>query len=92
MVHDAVYADVAEDVRIDAMALIHACMEEASVLMEQHFDWKIAVPVPTETLYGNSMAEEHGEPAMRELVHVHRKHIRSRYLKDYIPSFEKEAA
>lgn len=90
-VHDAVYVDVAEDVRVDAMALTHACMEEASVLMEQHFDWKIAVPVPTETLYGNSMAEEHGEPAMRELVHVHRKHIRSRYLKDYIPSFEQES-
>lgn len=90
-VHDAVYADVAEDVRIDAMALIHACMEEASVLMEQHFDWTIAVPVPTETVYGASMAEEHGEPAMRDLVHVHREHIRTRYLKDYIPSFEQES-
>lgn len=89
-VHDAVYADVAEDVRIEAMALIHACMEEASVLMEQHFDWPIAVPVPTETMYGPSMAEEHGEPAIAELVPVHRRRIRERYLKNYTPSFEQE--
>lgn len=90
-VHDAVYADCAEDVRTEAMALIEACMCESSVLMEQHFDWPVAVPVPTETTYGPSMADENkAPPEVYELVPQYRAHIRGRYLKDYIPSFEKE--
>ncbi|WYM31361.1 DNA polymerase [Stenotrophomonas phage Stm18] len=92
-VHDAVYVDTDESVRIEAMALTHACMQEASVLMEQHFDWKIAVPVPTETTYGPSMADEKGAPAeVFDLVPRRRAQLRERYLKNYIPSFEQEKA
>ncbi|UFI08411.1 DNA polymerase I [Stenotrophomonas phage vB_SmaS_P15] len=90
-VHDAVYVDAHPDVYIKAMALTHACMEEASVLMEQHFDWPIAVPVPTETVYGSSMAEELAAPEeMHKYVPLYRKAIRQKYLKNHTASFEKE--
>ncbi|UNY50188.1 DNA polymerase I [Stenotrophomonas phage vB_SmeS_BUCT700] len=90
-VHDAVYTDTHPDVLVKSMALTHACMEEASVLMEQHFDWPIAVPVPTETVYGSSMAEELAAPEeMWKYVPLYRKVVRQKYLKNHTPSFEKE--
>lgn len=88
-VHDAVYADIAPEVHNEATATLHACMELASVLMEQHFSWEIAVPVPTETVCGDSMAEEKGVgPAVLELVPLHKENIRAKYLKNYHASFE----
>lgn len=92
-VHDAVYADVDASVRVEAMALIHACMLESSVLMEQHFNWEVAVPVPTETVYGRSMSEEKGAEAdIISLAEVRRKKVREKYLGSYAPSFEQEKA
>lgn len=92
-VHDAVYTDTHKSVATESMALTHACMQEASVLMEQHFDWPVAVPVPTDTTYGPTMADEKKAPAeVYELVPKWRAKVRKNYLNDYIPSFEKEAA
>lgn len=90
-VHDAVYADAAPEVQVEAAGLIHACMEEASVFMEYHFKWPIACPVPTETVWGPSMAVEKGvTPEVFELVPVYRKEIRAAYMDNYVPSFEEK--
>lgn len=57
-VHDAEYADAAPDVAIEAAALLHVCMEEASPYMEKLFNWPLPVYVPSDTTYGDSMAED----------------------------------
>jgi len=44
------------------MALLHACMLSSNDLMQHHFSWDIAVPVPAETSYGPSMADESKGP------------------------------
>lgn len=62
-VHDAVYGDFDDSVKVQAAALLHACMEEASAYMEHTFKWHIKCPVPTETKIGTSMIEELDMPS-----------------------------
>lgn len=90
-VHDALYADSAPEVELQAAALLHACMDEASAYMEFTFKWLIPVPVPTETKSGSSMIEENNMP---EEFALHVKHyrtwVRDRFMPGFVPSFEQE--
>lgn len=57
-VHDACYADAAEEVAPKAAALLHVCMEHASPFIERYFNWPQPVYVPSDTTWGDSMIEE----------------------------------
>lgn len=88
-VHDALYADACPQEAVDAAALLHACMEEASVFMEWYFDWPIPVPVPSDTTWGSSMLEETGYPAEHKpIIQHYRSVVRQKYIGGYTPSFE----
>jgi hypothetical protein len=96
-VHDALYADAHTDIALDAAALLHACMEEASTFMEWYFAWDIPVPVPSDTSWGANMLEE-GKmpPEFPARVSRARAKVRADYIHSYEPSCErsqlKEAA
>jgi DNA polymerase-1 len=91
-VHDALYTDAKDEVALEAAALLHACMEEASVLMEQYFAWTIPVPVPSDTNWGKDMLEEGRMPDnFKPLVAQYRTWVRSTFLNNYQPSFEQLA-
>lgn len=85
--HDAVYGDFHSDAKFEAAALLHACMEGASEFMEWWFKWPIAVPVPSDTGYGNSMMDEQPIPGMKDRAAVLRKELREQYMGGYQPSF-----
>lgn len=86
-VHDAVYADADDSVKLEVAATLHACMEAASDFMEWYFDWPVPVPVPSDTTWGKSMLEEYSIPGCKELAATIRKDLRSRYMGGYTPSF-----
>lgn len=87
-VHDALYLDAHKDAALDAAALLHACMEEASTFMEYYFDWPIPVPVPSETTWGANMMDEQRMPeGFKELVHTHAASVRSSYINNHKASF-----
>lgn len=88
-VHDALYSDTDESVRVEAAALLHACMEEASTFMEWYFDWKVPVPVPSATNWGSSMYEEKPfeEPEFAAFVSQFRPALRTTYMNNYQPTF-----
>lgn len=94
-VHDAQYADAHNSVRFQVGALFQACMEAASDFMEWWFNWPLPLPVPTDTVYGTSMAEEipfaNGEAGaeFRALAGEYRAQIRKDYMGDYQPSYLK---
>lgn len=87
-VHDAVYVDAARSVQLEAAALLHACMLEASTFMEWHFSWKLPLGVPTETKVGDNMMEEHdpGE-GFAELVEEYRAQVRRDFIGNHTPTF-----
>lgn len=85
--HDAVYGDFHDDVKFEASALLHACMEGASDFMEFWFKWRIEVPVPSDTGFGRSMMDEAPIPGMKERAAVLRKELREQYMGGYLPSF-----
>lgn len=88
-VHDAVYLDAAPEVEVEAAAMLHACMEEASTFMEYYFKWKVPVPVPTVTMSGDNMMEEQNMPAVFEQhVASAKKWVRDRFMPNYKPTFE----
>lgn len=89
-VHDAVYVDAHESVAQEAAALLHACMEAASEYMEYLFKWPIPVAVPSDTTWGDSMMDEHRVPDVRALSAPLRADIRVRYMRNIIPTFERE--
>lgn len=87
-VHDALYVDADEAVALDAAAVLHACMEEASVFMEWYFGWEVPVPVPSETTWGKSMMDEGRLPAeFDDKTKEHRKVIRALYMNNYQPTY-----
>jgi DNA polymerase I-like protein with 3'-5' exonuclease and polymerase domains len=92
-VHDAVYMDAHKDVLDEAAGLLHACMLHASTLIEQYFGWKVAVPVPSVTVHGDSMIEENnfGE-AFDTHAETFYEVIRKDYLGGYRAGFESTAA
>ena len=82
-VHDACYADAAEEVADEAAAVIHACMEAASDLMEAYFSWPCPVKVPSETTYGANMSIEEKVPHVKERAQVFKLEIDKRYIEQY---------
>ena len=80
-VHDACYADAHKDVAFEAAALLHACMEAASELMETYFGWNIPVHVPSDTMMGDSMAEEKKIEGIKERAAELRIEITKQYIK-----------
>lgn len=88
-VHDAAYADAAEEVALQVAQTVHACMLEASTLIEWYFGWKVPVPVPSDTSWGSNMGEDDKMPE-GWLAHIDtlRKELRERYMDGYTPSCE----
>ncbi|UOL49232.1 DNA polymerase A [Stenotrophomonas phage BUCT603B1] len=87
-VHDAVYVDAAASVQLEASALLHACMLEASTYMEWHFSWKLPLGVPTETKVGaNMMEEKNPGEGFAELVEEYRAVVRREFIGNHTPSF-----
>ncbi len=86
-VHDAEYADAHPDVAFEVACLLHACMEAASDLIEYHFDWKIALPVPSDTSWGDSMMDEEKIPGLKEHAAKLRTELREQYMGGYVPSY-----
>ena len=86
-VHDAAYLDAHADVALHAAALLHASMEAASEFMEWWFKWDIPVPVPSDTSWGSSMAEEEKIPGLAPIAAEYREWIRATYLNNYKASF-----
>jgi DNA polymerase-1 len=88
-VHDAAYADAMGEVANEVAAVVHACMEAASELMEFTFNWLIPVAVPSETTMGDSMMHEDKLPNVKAEAAPIRAELRRLYMKDYQPSFER---
>lgn len=86
-VHDAVYGDFHKDVAIEAAAVLHACMEEASTFMEYFFRWEIKVHVPSDTTLGENMMIENKvkDERFAELVKQAKAEIRSSLMQNYQP-------
>lgn len=92
-VHDAVYVDAANSVQLKASALLQAAMVEASTYMDWWFNWPLPLPVPSVTKVGDNMMEEHdpGE-GFAELVAEYRAFIRSAFINDHTPNYERSKA
>ncbi|KDD18683.1 DNA-directed DNA polymerase [Bordetella bronchiseptica MBORD707] len=90
-VHDAEYADAHKKVRSKAAALLHVCMEEASTFMEWWFKWGLPLGVPSDTVWGESMAEENAieTPAFCKAVQALRPWVRKRFIGNHQPSWSK---
>lgn len=90
-VHDAVYADAAEDVAVEAAALLHACMVEASTYMDYWFNWDLPIGVPSDTTIGNNMMEEHDPPEEFEALSLeYSAWVRKHFCGNHTPHYEKE--
>ncbi len=89
-VHDAQYADAHESVRVEAGALLHACMLEASTFMEWYFKWPLPLPVPSDTVHGRNMGEESAfkDPEFQPAMEQYRALLRKEYIGNHKPSFE----
>jgi DNA polymerase I-like protein with 3'-5' exonuclease and polymerase domains len=91
-VHDAAYSDSHVSVKDEAAAVMHACMEGASDLIEWWFNWPLPLPVPSDTVCGASMAEENKftsnefKARCREI----RAELRRDYMNGHTPSYLKE--
>lgn len=79
-VHDACYADAHNSVAVEAAALLHASMEAASAFMEWYFGWEQPVHVPSDTTWGESMAEEKAVPGLRDHLSEAREFVRQTYM------------
>lgn len=86
-VHDAQYVDAHDKVKLEAAALLHACMEAASDYMEWRFKWPVPVPVPSDTSWGPSMMEEQKIEGLKELATPLRTQLREQYMQGYTPSY-----
>ena len=89
-VHDALYADSADEVARDAGACIHAAMQGASDLIEYLFDHTLEVPVPSETTYGPNMADEVHYPdnaGFEALAQTYRTDMRNTWMGGFTPSY-----
>jgi DNA polymerase I-like protein with 3'-5' exonuclease and polymerase domains len=88
-VHDAEYADAHNDVKTKAAALLHACMSEASNFFSWFTQWPIALPVPTETVWGKNMGTEEKieDPNFEKMVAVLRPWLRKQFMGNYVPTF-----
>ena len=81
-VHDALYVDADNRVAFEAAALLHACMVSANDLMQHTFNWPLPVHVPSDTTWGESMADEDAIDNLHDRATVLREEIKARYFKD----------
>lgn len=89
-VHDALYADSDPSVRRKAGVAIHACMLAASDFMEFFFEYKVRVPVPSETHWGASMFNEErfeDNELFEKQAGAVRIWLRNTYMDGFTPSF-----
>lgn len=86
-VHDALYADADPSVKMQAAALLHACMEAASDYMAHTFKWDIPLGVPSDTSWGKSMKDEDTIPGVKELAAVYRTELQDTYLQGFRPAY-----
>jgi DNA polymerase I-like protein with 3'-5' exonuclease and polymerase domains len=88
-VHDAAYADSHIDVKDESAALMHACMTGASDFIEYWFNWKLPLPVPSDTVWGYSMADENkfATPEFKKQSSELRAALRRSYMGGYTPSY-----
>lgn len=89
-VHDASYVDSHNSVRVKAAALLHTCMEEASTFFEWWFKWELPLGVPSDTVWGSSMAEENKIESANfsKAVQALRPWVRRRFIGNHQPTFE----
>lgn len=90
-VHDALYADSAPEFAAKAAVIMHACMEAATDFYCHHFKVEWAIAVPSDTVFGDSMAEESKVPLpnFRELGTKYREQVlRPRYMPGFIPPYQ----
>ena len=87
-VHDSMLADASPETGLEAAAVIHACMLEATTFMESKFRWPIPVAVPSDTTWGTSMADEDSIDGLDDMANTIRKDIRSRYLNNASPTHD----
>ena len=90
-VHDAVYADSAPEVKEQAAALLHACMEAASDYMEYKFKWQLPLPVPSDTSAGPDMMSDEGIADIKQMAAPARAAIRRKLFNNFTPSWELRA-
>jgi len=88
-VHDAQYIDTHKSVSVEAAATLHACMLAASDFIEWWFNWKLPLPVPSDTVLGANMGEESNvtDPNFKPRYEAIRIEIRNRFMNGYTPSF-----
>ena len=88
-VHDAQYVDAHRDVAVKAAGLLHACMLEASTLMEHWFKWRLPIGVPSDTVWGDTMADESDidDPRFEKCVEACRPWLRKKFIGNHQPTF-----
>ncbi|AUG85414.1 DNA polymerase [Ralstonia phage RsoP1IDN] len=88
-VHDAQYVDAHKTVAVKAAALLHACMVEASTLVEWWFKWELPIGVPSDTVWGDTMAEEKEieDERFEVLVAKCRPWLRKKFIGGHEPSW-----
>lgn len=90
-VHDAQYIDSPDQYAIKASVLMHGCMEAATDFYCHHFGIKWHIAVPSDTVMGDSMAEEKDIPLanFRALGTQYREgSLRTRYMSGFVPPYK----
>lgn len=87
-VHDAAYADTHNSVMLEVAREVHACMLEASTLMEYLFNWPLPLPVPSETTAGPSMLDDARINGLSDGLGAVRQRLRKEYMCGYVPTFD----
>lgn len=88
-VHDAQYVDAHKTVAVKAAGLLHACMVEASTLIEWWFKWELPIGVPSDTVWGDTMAEESEieDARFEKCVEACRPWLRKKFIGNHQPTF-----
>lgn len=88
-VHDAAYFDSDASNAERSAELMQACMEGASILIEQYLNWPIPLPVPSDTVLGATMGEENPcrWEGFRSNVDTFKAQLTATYLNNHTPSW-----
>lgn len=88
-VHDAAYFDSDASNAQRSAELMQACMEGASILIEQYLNWPIPLPVPSDTVLGANMGEENPcrWEGFRSNVDTFKAQLTATYLNNHTPSW-----
>ena len=88
-VHDAAYFDSDASNAERSAELMQACMEGASILIEQYLNWLLPLPVPSDTVLGANMGEENPcrWEGFRSNVDTFKAQLTATYLNNHTPSW-----